>query len=838
LKEDFDPFMFMTSDFALGRDVNNSGSSAKPEDLDFHIYETYASAVTEFVPKDSDQKVWDCPSKSTGMKGFPGDCWRGNECAPNAGNCDSQWVCMNISSGTTCKDSPKRSVEFLIERRLWMTNTLGIGLTEVSASAVKTILAMWVFSVGVADVVVWIFVQTSFVQEYKRLVIVFYFLEIMTWMPITLQLLLRPKQNAWVTIVRDFLPGFLILIPFIFLGLVGRLPGCKFGQWTRSLLYLFGILLAATIVAPFTFFVNLLFFDRSTTFRPLNRVFYIIRFTHVGILVAKMWSQLEHDTVEAESPRVRCGVLGVAVKPLADGNRDILRRLMPLILPQLLLALRWRTVDVGEDESCPLSSFLIHTTLSVQDKPLVTMVYWQLFALSCDRSVDEYVIYRGVRERMLEALEQEKFAGTQYNGRFCTEALELLANQSRIYYQMRSVARLASNVVGSHSEKTATLRTALSSDDYFKRWRGSRCLAAKRKMTYVDLAGLEAKPSCCSCRWCWCCRKSFEKGEVDIVREEWEKDVVLHSHENTELDLLDPQGCPLPVCPSEAIGGIDERKSFVAHSAVAPVVFNFKMPDPDSRVRRLFALKSGDDLRQDALVLQIFRFMETAWRENGLDDVILRPYDVLPVSPQEGIVAFVPASQKVSSILAEHEGDVVKFVERFCEDTSRGFDRLCGSTAGYCVATYLLGVGDRHLDNLMITEDGHFFHIDFGFVLGEDPKPGAPPLRVPKEVIEAIKATHRYDKFKMQVGEAFTLLRKTARLWTNLLSLTRHAGGNGVNALIRNGEQGINVVRRRLLLDLDDEAAVKAMLSEVEASAYSALPVFYDKLHQVSLFWH
>jgi len=49
----------------------------------------------------------------------------------------------------------------------------------------------------------------------------------------------------------------------------------------------------------------------------------------------------------------------------------------------------------------------------------------------------------------------------------------------------------------------------------------------------------------------------------------------------------------------------------------------------------------------------------------------------------------------------------------------------------------------RHLDNLLLRDDGRLFHVDFGFILGRDPKPFPPPMKLCKEMVEAMGGTER-----------------------------------------------------------------------------------------------
>jgi phosphatidylinositol kinase/protein kinase (PI-3 family) len=100
-------------------------------------------------------------------------------------------------------------------------------------------------------------------------------------------------------------------------------------------------------------------------------------------------------------------------------------------------------------------------------------------------------------------------------------------------------------------------------------------------------------------------------------------------------------------------------------------------------------------------------------------------------------------------------------------------DRFIKSTAAYCVITYLFGVGDRHLDNIMVTKDGRLFHIDFGYILGKDPVFWNPTIRITPEIVEAIGGfeSKEYIEFTELCSKIFNVMRRNIGLFMNMILL-------------------------------------------------------------------
>jgi Phosphatidylinositol 3- and 4-kinase/Phosphoinositide 3-kinase family, accessory domain (PIK domain)/Phosphoinositide 3-kinase C2 len=247
--------------------------------------------------------------------------------------------------------------------------------------------------------------------------------------------------------------------------------------------------------------------------------------------------------------------------------------------------------------------------------------------------------------------------------------------------------------------------------------------------------------------------------------------------------------------------------------------------------------KTGDDMRQDQLIIQMVRLMDSQLKRVGLD-LRLTPYRVLATSSSTGMMEMVLESEPVSAVLYQHRGDIMSFFRAYHpkDGAEYGIDPSCMDTyirscAGYCVVTYILGIGDRHLDNIMLRRDGHLFHIDFGYIFGKDPKPLPPPMRLTKEMIDGMGGpdSANYGRFKGYCCQAFNILRKSANLILSLLNLMRDAG---IEALAEAPDAVLGKMLEKFRLDLDDEAAEQVFLRLVDESVAALAPAFFEIVHR------
>merc|ERR1712146_567548 len=154
--------------------------------------------------------------------------------------------------------------------------------------------------------------------------------------------------------------------------------------------------------------------------------------------------------------------------------------------------------------------------------------------------------------------------------------------------------------------------------------------------------------------------------------------------------------------------------------------------------------------------------------------------------------------------------------------------RFALSAAGYCVATYVLGVGDRHNDNIMLNRNGTMFHIDFGHFLGHfKSKFGYEREKAPfvftKQYAAVLggQGAPMYELFVEQACRAYNVVRANAALFINLFVMMVRVGLPELQS-----RADIRYFRDMLALEKSDaEAAahLRALIDESEKSLNTRL---------------
>ena len=276
---------------------------------------------------------------------------------------------------------------------------------------------------------------------------------------------------------------------------------------------------------------------------------------------------------------------------------------------------------------------------------------------------------------------------------------------------------------------------------------------------------------------------------IKTVKGAYDKKEVLHNR-LSKLSL--PEGFQLSLNPKLQARSLIIEKCKFMDSKKLPLWLVFENADPLGRPVYII-FKSGDDLRQDMLTLQMISIMDKLWQKENLDLRML-PYGCISTGNEVGMIEVVLNAETVSNIQQAYGGSTAAFRDtplqewiraqnKEDEDYKKAVDTFVLSCAGYCVATYVLGIGDRHNDNIMVTRSGHLFHIDFGHFLGNIKRKfgvkreRAPFVLTPDFVyVMGGKSGENFVRFQEMCCRAYLILRRNAHMFINLFAMMLSTG--------------------------------------------------------------
>ncbi|XP_060563765.1 phosphatidylinositol 4-phosphate 3-kinase C2 domain-containing subunit beta-like isoform X2 [Ruditapes philippinarum] len=325
-----------------------------------------------------------------------------------------------------------------------------------------------------------------------------------------------------------------------------------------------------------------------------------------------------------------------------------------------------------------------------------------------------------------------------------------------------------------------------------------------------------------------------------------EKENALHKNLEILYEIFESKNkVLLPHNPGYEVSGIEMNSCSFFTSNAVPLKLVFK--NATENVGPVYAMfKVGDDLRQDMMTMQIVQIMDHLWLKEGLDLKMIT-FSCLPTGPRRGFIEIITESETLRKIQVM-SGVTGSFKDRVIKDWlqkhnpteldyQKAVENFTRSCAGYCVATYVLGVCDRHNDNIMVKQTGHLFHIDFNKILGDAQMFGNIKRDRVKFVLTSDMAyvindgdrqSDRFQHFIDMCVKAFNILRRHANLFINLFSLMLRSGIPGIT------EKGVEFVQRALLPGLTDTQATSMFTRMIQESLSAKSTQFNFFIHNLA----
>jgi len=242
-------------------------------------------------------------------------------------------------------------------------------------------------------------------------------------------------------------------------------------------------------------------------------------------------------------------------------------------------------------------------------------------------------------------------------------------------------------------------------------------------------------------------------------------------------------------------------------------------PEVDPRI----ISKKGDNLFQDLCCQVVFRCLNVIWETtpdvfaSKWDVPFIHTYEVFPTAENEGFM------EVVNNVIPFKDFDWLSWEK---QRTAIKVANMINSAAGAYIGGYILGVRDRHWDNILIQNNETLFHIDFGFLLGTAPPIDAPKFSISQSMKDCLKKIGKWDHFIKKCTDAFRALRLRADEVIRLVVLVFSQGGWDPEKVKQ------YLVEQSLMMGEDDDKVINLITAKLTSSAESWQNIFKQFSHK------
>jgi len=254
-------------------------------------------------------------------------------------------------------------------------------------------------------------------------------------------------------------------------------------------------------------------------------------------------------------------------------------------------------------------------------------------------------------------------------------------------------------------------------------------------------------------------------------------------------------------------------------------------------------VKSNDDVRQEVFIAQLLSYFARIF---PADVCWLKPYHILATGPDSGLIETITSAQDLDRLKKAPGYRSLRhlFELRYGASDTPSFkaaqDNFCRSLAAYSIVMYLLLLRDRHNGNLMLDAEGHYFHIDFGFVLGHSTGKQigglveSAPFKLTAEYVELLDGTQSatYARFCEGCVRAMKAARANGNSICTLVEIT--GTRSRLPCFLQTPiAQVLPKLRKRLMMDKPESQLEAEVLRLVRSANMHKGTMYYDKAQRM-----